>query len=73
MFIIYLFICVIGAGYSSVVECLLMVWWDFGSVRLGGLIEYFSFQPVLHNWCSNFCLWDRALYTQNDMFNTVGS
>ena len=37
-----------GAGRSSEVERSLMVRWVVGSIPL----SYFSFQPVLHDWCN---------------------
>ena len=42
-----------GAGRSSEVERLLMVRWVVGSIlhRVDPL-SYFSFQPVLHDWCN---------------------
>ena len=42
-----------GAGRSSEVERSLMVRWVVGSI-LHGLdpLSYFSFQPVLHDWCN---------------------
>ena len=42
-----------GAGRSSEVECSLMVRWVVGSILHGvDLLSYFSFQPVLYNWCN---------------------
>ena len=42
-----------GAGRSSEVERSLMMRWVVGSI-LHGLdpLSYFSFQPVLHDWCN---------------------
>ena len=42
-----------GAGRSSEVEPSLMVRWVIGSI-LDGVdpLSYFSFQPVLHDWCN---------------------
>ena len=42
-----------GVGRSSEVEHLLMVRWVVGSIlhRVDPL-SYFSFQPVLHDWCN---------------------
>ena len=42
-----------GAGRSSEVERSLMVRWVVGSIlhRVDPL-RYFSFQPVLHDWCN---------------------
>ena len=41
-----------GAGCSSEVERLLMVRWVVGSILHGvDPLSYFSFQPVLHDWC----------------------
>ena len=41
-----------GAGRSSEVERSLMVRWVVGSILHGvDLLSYFSFQPVLHDWC----------------------
>ena len=42
-----------GAGRSSEVERSLMVRWVVGSI-LNGVdpLSYFSFQPVLHDWCN---------------------
>ena len=43
-----------GAGRSSEVERSLMVRWVVGSILHGvDPLSYFSFQPVLHNWCNN--------------------
>ena len=42
-----------GAGRSSEVERSLMVRWVVGSILHGvDPLSYFSFQPVLHNWCN---------------------
>ena len=43
-----------GAGHSSEVERSLMVRWVVGSILHGWVdpLSYFSFQPVLHNWCN---------------------
>ena len=42
-----------GAGRSSEVECSLMVRWVVGSILHGvDPLSYFSFQPVLHDWCN---------------------
>ena len=42
-----------GAGRSSEVERSLMVQWVVGSILHGvDLLSYFSFQPVLHDWCN---------------------
>ena len=55
-----------GAGRSSEVECSLMVRWVVGSILHGvDPLSYFSFQPVLHNWCNKGCgmcypVWDSA-------------
>ena len=41
-----------GAGRSSEVERLLMVRWVVGTILHGvDPLSYFSFQPVLHDWC----------------------
>ena len=43
----------LGAGRSSEVECSLMVRWVVGSILHGvDPLSYFSFQPVLHDWCN---------------------
>ena len=45
-----------GAGRSSEVERSLMVRWVVGSILQGvDPLSYFSFQPVLHNWCNKGC------------------
>ena len=42
-----------GAGRSSEVERSLMVRWVVGSILHGvDPLSYFSFQPVIHDWCS---------------------
>ena len=42
-----------GAGRSSKVERSLMVRWVVGSILHGvDPLSYFSFQPVLHDWCN---------------------
>ena len=42
-----------GAGRSSEVERLLMARWVVGSILHGvDPLSYFSFQPVLHDWCN---------------------
>ena len=42
-----------GAGPSSEVERSLMVRWVVGSILHGvDPLSYFSFQPVLHDWCN---------------------
>ena len=47
-----LFYTVRGAGRSSEVERSLMVRWVVGSILHGvDPLSYFSFQPVLHDWC----------------------
>ena len=44
---------VVGAGRSSEVERSLMVQWVVGSILHGvDPLSYFSFQPVLHDWCN---------------------
>ena len=43
----------LGAGRSSEVERSLMVRWVAGSILHGvDPLSYFSFQPVLHDWCN---------------------
>ena len=43
----------VGAGRSSEVERSLMVRWVVGSILHGvDPLRYFSFQPVLHDWCN---------------------
>ena len=45
-----------GAGRSSEVERSLMVRWIVGSILHGvDPLSYFSFQPVLHDWCNKGC------------------
>ena len=45
-----------GAGRSSEVERSLMVRWVVGSILHGvDPLSYFSFQPVLHDWCNKGC------------------
>ena len=45
--------CELGAGRSSEVERSLMVRWVVGSILHGvDPLSYFSFQPVLHDWCN---------------------
>ena len=42
-----------GAGRSSEVERSVMVRWIVGSILHGvDPLSYFSFQPVLHDWCN---------------------
>ena len=42
-----------GAGRSSEVERSLMVQWVVGSILHGvDPLSYFSFHPVLHDWCN---------------------
>ena len=42
-----------GAGRSSEVERSLMVRWVIGSILHGvDPLSYYSFQPVLHDWCN---------------------
>ena len=42
-----------GAGRSSEVQHSLMVRWVVGSILHGvDPLSYFSFQPVLHDWCN---------------------
>ena len=42
-----------GAGRSSEVERSLMMRWVVGSILHGVVpLSYFSFQPVLHDWCN---------------------
>ena len=42
-----------GAGRSSEVERSIMVRWVIGSILHGvDPLSYFSFQPVLHDWCN---------------------
>ena len=43
----------VRAGRSSEVERSLMVRWVLGSILHGvDPLSYFSFQPVLHDWCN---------------------
>ena len=57
---VYIYVCVcvcvsvcVGAGRSSEVERSLMVRWVVGSILHGvDPLSYFSFQPVLHDWCN---------------------
>ena len=43
----------VGAGRSSEVERSLMVRWVVGSILHGvDPLSYFSFQPVIHDWCN---------------------
>ena len=45
-----------GAGHSSEVEHSLMVRLVVGSILHGvDPLSYFSFQPVLHDWCNKGC------------------
>ena len=45
-----------GAGRSSEVEHSLMVRWVVGSIlHEMDPLSYFSFQPVLHDWCNKGC------------------
>ena len=45
-----------GAGLGSEVEHSLMVQWVVGSILHGvDPLSYFSFQPVLHDWCNKGC------------------
>ena len=45
-----------GAGRSSEVERSLMVRWVVGSILHGvDPLSYFSFQPVLRDWCNKGC------------------
>ena len=47
---------VAGAGRSSEVERSLMVRWVVRSILHGvDPLSYFSFQPVLHDWCDKGC------------------
>ena len=46
-------LCLRGAGRSSEVERSLMVRWVVGSILHGmDPLSYFSFHPVLHDWCN---------------------
>ena len=50
---IYIYSFFRGAGRSSEVERSLMVRWVVGSILHGvDPLSYFSFQPVLHDWCN---------------------
>ena len=55
-----------GVGRSSEVEHSLMVRWVVGSILHGvDPLSYFSFQPVLHDWCNKgrgmcYPVWDCA-------------
>ena len=42
----------LGARCGSMVEHPLTVWHVIRSIHHGGLLSYFSFLPVLHNWCN---------------------
>ena len=45
-----------GAGRSSEVERSLMVRWVVGSIlHWVDPLNYFAFQPVLHDWCNKGC------------------
>ena len=49
-------LCPVGAGCSSEVERSLMVRWVVGSILHGvDRLSYFSFHPVLHDWCNKGC------------------
>ena len=49
----YINTCIQEAGRSSKVERSLMVRWVVGSILHGvDPLSYFSFQPVLHDWCN---------------------
>ena len=51
-----LFLTCVGAGRSSEVERSLMVLWVVGQILHGvDPLSYFSFQPVLHDWCNKGC------------------
>ena len=55
-FSLYFFVLFLGAGHSSEVEHSLMVRWVVGSILHGvDPLSYFSFQPVLHDWCNKGC------------------
>ena len=50
---IHLALSIKGAGRSSEVDRSLMVRWVVGSILHGvDPLSYFSFQPVLHDWCN---------------------
>ena len=52
-FSLYFFVLFGGTGRSSEVEHSLMVRWVVGSILHGvDPLSYFSFQPVLHDWCN---------------------
>ena len=52
-FCLFLCVCGLGARCSSEVERSLMVRWVVGSIIHGvDPLNYFSFQPVLHDWCN---------------------
>ena len=54
MVVVVVVVVVVGAGRSSEVERSLMVRWVVGSILHGvDPLSYFSFQPVLHDWCNN--------------------
>ena len=56
LFVSCCFCLFVGAGRSSEVERSLMVRWVVGSILHGmDLLSYFSFQPVLHDWCNKGC------------------
>ena len=45
-----------GAGRSSEIESSLSVRWVVGSILHGvDPLSYFSFQPMLHDWCNKGC------------------
>ena len=54
LFFLFFFLFIyIGVGHSSEVERSLVVWWVVGSILHGvDPLSYFSFQPVLNNWCN---------------------
>ena len=66
MLMLLLLLLLLGAGRSSEVERLFMVRWVVGSIlHEVDPLSYFSFQPVLHDWCNKgrgmlSCLWDGA-------------
>ena len=68
MHLLFKFVCIKGegAGRSSEVERSLMVRWVVGSIlHAVDPLGYFSFQPVLHDWCNKGCgmclpVWDGA-------------
>ena len=50
---VYTLLLVSERGRSSEVECSLKVRWVVGSILHGvDPLSYFSFQPVLHDWCN---------------------